>query len=147
MKEDKDKSSDKNQTYVLIGVALIILAVLFVFFAFMQPRVSNDYAVSNAETVLNLPSFSSSDLSDNQQSAAASQASAETEKSSASFPINLNTCSASDLMEIKGVGEKRANAIISYRDVIGGYTSVEQLKDISGIGESVYASIEPYVTV
>ncbi len=50
-------------------------------------------------------------------------------------------------MAIDNVGETRANAIIAYREYLGGYTSVEQLKNISGIGDSVYALIEPYVTV
>ena len=50
-------------------------------------------------------------------------------------------------MTIDNIGEARAGAIIAYRDYLGGYTSVEQLKDISGIGDAVYASIEPYVTV
>ncbi|MDE6413609.1 MAG: helix-hairpin-helix domain-containing protein, partial [Eubacterium sp.] len=35
----------------------------------------------------------------------------------------------------------------AYREHLGGYTSVEQLKNISGIGDAVYASIAPYVTV
>ena len=50
-------------------------------------------------------------------------------------------------MTIDMIGQTRANAIIAYRDYLGGYTSVEQLRNISGIGESVYAAIEPYVTV
>ena len=50
-------------------------------------------------------------------------------------------------MSIENVGESRANAIIEYRDYLGGYTSVEQLKDIKGIGDATFAKIEPYVTV
>ena len=34
-----------------------------------------------------------------------------------------------------------------YRDYLGGYTSVSQLKDIKGIGDATFAKIEPYVTV
>lgn len=64
-----------------------------------------------------------------------------------SYPINLNTCTAEELMSIENVGESRANAIIEYRDYLGGYTSVEQLKDIKGIGDATFAKIEPYVTV
>ncbi|MDE7124673.1 MAG: helix-hairpin-helix domain-containing protein, partial [Eubacterium sp.] len=59
----------------------------------------------------------------------------------------LNTCTAAELMTIDMIGQTRANAIIAYRDYLGGYTSVEQLRNISGIGDSVYAAIEPYVTV
>ena len=50
-------------------------------------------------------------------------------------------------MTISGIGETRANAIIAYREYLGGYTDVEQLKDIYGIGDGIFAKIEPYVTV
>ena len=50
-------------------------------------------------------------------------------------------------MQIDGIGEVRAAAIIAYRNELGGYTSVEQLKNIKGIGEATFAKIAPYVTV
>lgn len=50
-------------------------------------------------------------------------------------------------MEIDGIGEVRADAIIAYREKLGGYSSVEQLKDISGIGDKTFEKIAPYVTV
>ena len=63
------------------------------------------------------------------------------------YPINLNSCSLEELTTIDGIGEKRAQAILDYRDYLGGYTSVSQLKDIKGIGDATFAKIEPYVTV
>ena len=68
-------------------------------------------------------------------------------ESSVSFPLDLNTCTAAQLMQIDGIGEVRASAIIAYRNELGGYTSVEQLKNIKGIGEATFAKIAPYVTV
>ncbi len=50
-------------------------------------------------------------------------------------------------MQIDGIGETRANAILAYREHIGGYTSVEQIKNISGISDGIYNSIAPYLTV
>ena len=49
-------------------------------------------------------------------------------------------------MAIDGIGETRADSILAYREQLGGYTSVEQLKEISGIGDTLYAKIAPYVT-
>ena len=63
------------------------------------------------------------------------------------YPINLNSCSLEELTTIDGIGETRAQAILDYRDYLGGYTSVSQLKDIKGIGDATFAKIEPYVTV
>jgi competence protein ComEA len=48
--------------------------------------------------------------------------------------INLNTASKQDLMSLDGIGEVKADAIISYRNQIGKFTSIEQLLDVKGIG-------------
>mgnify|MGYP003424679286 FL=1 len=48
--------------------------------------------------------------------------------------INLNTASADELAALKGVGEKKAQAIVDYREKQGKFTSVEQLEEVSGIG-------------
>lgn|GEM_PF-2022871 len=44
--------------------------------------------------------------------------------------INLNTATYKELQKIKGIGEKRAKTIVQYRNRLGGYASVEQLKEI-----------------
>ena len=49
--------------------------------------------------------------------------------------ININTADKDALMSIKGIGEKRAGAIIMYREQNGPFSSVEQLAEIKGIGE------------
>ena len=61
--------------------------------------------------------------------------------------VSLNTATAADLIALSGVGEKTAAAIIAHRDSIGGYTSVEQLKDVKGIGPAKYAELEKQVTL
>ena len=50
-------------------------------------------------------------------------------------------------MSVDGIGEQRAASIISYREYLGGFTSVEQLKDISGFGDAIYEKVAPYFTV
>ena len=135
--------SDKYQTRVLIGTALIILGVIFMIIALNQPKVSNDGVDSSVNSSVSDNAAGSSDKT------TVTESNSTTDKTavSVSFPINLNSCTAEDLMAIDNVGETRANAIIAYREYLGGYTSVEQLKNISGIGDSVYALIEHYVTV
>lgn len=63
------------------------------------------------------------------------------------YPVNLNTATVEDLMSVEGIGENRAWQIVSYRNEIGRYTSVAQIKNISGIGDGVYEQISPYLTV
>lgn len=53
----------------------------------------------------------------------------------------LNNASAEDFMQIRGIGEVKARAIIEYRTAIGGFRRVSQLRDISGISDSTMALI------
>jgi len=49
--------------------------------------------------------------------------------------ININTADKEVLMSIKGIGEKRAEAIIAYREQNGPFKSVDQLAEIKGLGQ------------
>ena len=52
--------------------------------------------------------------------------------------VNINTADKEALMTlIKGVGEKRAEAIIAYREQNGSFKSVEELADVRGVGPSI----------
>ena len=48
--------------------------------------------------------------------------------------VNLNTASINELTALKGIGEKKAQAIVDYREKQGKFTSVDQLEEVSGIG-------------
>ncbi len=61
--------------------------------------------------------------------------------------INLNVATESELRSIDGIGEKLAKRIVDKRDSIGSFTAVEQLLEIEGIGENIFAKIKDYVTV
>lgn len=61
--------------------------------------------------------------------------------------INLNTADASQLQVIKGIGPKTAEAIISFRDDQGPFSSVDQLLAIKGIGEKKLAKMRDQLTV
>lgn len=61
--------------------------------------------------------------------------------------VNLNTATEADLQTISGIGVKRAIDIIAYREANGGFKSVDDLNNVSGIGDKTMESIRPYVTV
>ncbi|HEM3634002.1 TPA: helix-hairpin-helix domain-containing protein [Streptococcus suis] len=61
--------------------------------------------------------------------------------------VNLNTATEVDLQTISGIGTKRATDIIAYREANGGFKSVDDLNNVSGIGDKTMESIRPYVTV
>lgn len=62
------------------------------------------------------------------------------------FPIELNTASAEELMEINGVGESIAEAIVEYARSVG-FSSKNDLMNVPGIGEKRFENISPYVYV
>jgi len=52
--------------------------------------------------------------------------------------VNINTADKEALMtSIKGVGEKRAEAIIAYREQNGSFKSVDELAEVRGVGSSI----------
>jgi competence protein ComEA len=61
--------------------------------------------------------------------------------------VNLNTASEQQLEELPEVGPVTAQAILTYRQQNGGFTSIDQLLDVQGIGDKTMAQLQPYVTV
>ena len=61
--------------------------------------------------------------------------------------ININTAGKESLMSIKGIGEKRADAIISWREKHGPFKSVDDLEGINGIGKSIIEDNRKSLTV
>lgn len=61
--------------------------------------------------------------------------------------INVNKASRNQLAVIKGLGMKKAQAIIDYRQENGDFVSLESLIKVKGIGKSTLQKIEPFVTL
>ncbi|WP_369208379.1 helix-hairpin-helix domain-containing protein [Streptomyces sp. PU-14G] len=61
-------------------------------------------------------------------------------------PISLSAATPEQLETLPGVGPVLAQHIVDYRTEHGGFTSVDQLKEVNGIGEKRFADIKPKVT-
>jgi len=61
--------------------------------------------------------------------------------------VNINTATATQLEELPGVGPVTAESIIAFRTEHGAFTNVEELLDVSGIGDATLAEIAPHVTI
>jgi competence protein ComEA len=61
--------------------------------------------------------------------------------------IALNTATASELETLPGVGPVLAGRIVAHREGIGAFAAVEDLLDVSGIGEAILARLRPLVRV
>jgi competence protein ComEA len=61
--------------------------------------------------------------------------------------VNVNTADQATLVTLERIGESRAQAIIQYRQEHGPFKTVEQLKDVPGIGDKVLDAIKAKITV
>lgn len=61
--------------------------------------------------------------------------------------ISINTASQEELMTLNSIGEAKAKAIIEYRNTNGNFKSIEDIKNVSGIGDSLFEKIKSYITV
>lgn len=150
-------SDSKRQSIILTGVGLIIIGAIILGFALSQPKVAVSSLESDASVQSSQQTYDNEDVSlqtksnlqnyDESNYSQSDSGKQNDQEASVSYPLNLNTCTAEELMTISGIGEVKASAIIEYREYLGGYTSVEQIKNIKGIGDKVYEKISPYLTV
>lgn len=67
--------------------------------------------------------------------------------SAASQPVNLNAATPDQLTNLDGIGPKTAQKIIEYREAHGGFTSVEELLEVPGIGPAKFEQIKGQVVI
>jgi competence protein ComEA len=65
----------------------------------------------------------------------------------ASAALDLNTATKDELIALSGIGPAKAQAILDYRMQHGGFKSVDELKDVKGIGARQLEKLKPELTV
>ena len=108
---------EKKDPLLLAAAALAVSAVIILYGIFDSPKY-NSFEAKLTETSA---SFSVSEAS-----------TAEPDKI-----ININTADVSELMELEGIGEKKAEDIIEYRLKNGKFRSAEELTEVDGIGITI----------
>lgn len=71
----------------------------------------------------------------------------ESKDNSTSNKVNINKASKEELMKLKGLGESKADAIITYRTNNGDFKTIEDIKNVSGIGDALFDTIKDFITV
>lgn len=70
-----------------------------------------------------------------------------TESSGETIKVNINTASEQELQQLSGIGAKKAADIIQYREANGSFKKIEELSEVSGIGEKTVEKLRPFVTL
>ncbi len=60
--------------------------------------------------------------------------------------LNINIASQKALAQLPGIGEKTAKKIVEYRNAHGFFNSIEEIKNVSGIGEKKFEKLKDYIT-
>lgn len=61
--------------------------------------------------------------------------------------ININQATAEELTTLSGIGDSKAKAIVEYREKNGMFSTIEDLKNVNGIGEATFENIKSQITV
>ncbi|MBP1637462.1 MAG: hypothetical protein H6Q18_251 [Bacteroidetes bacterium] len=61
--------------------------------------------------------------------------------------VELNSADTTSLLQIRGIGRKYAKGIVGYRRILGGYYSVEQLREVYGMRPENFEKIKPFLTI
>lgn len=115
--------NDKNYTLLLIAFALVIVFALTMYSVFDSPKYNPVQAVMLSSEVV-LPVTAGNTIPEETQ--------AEATPDSGTL-ININTATVTELMELDEIGEKKAQAIVDYRNENGVFRNVYELANVSGI--------------
>ena len=72
---------------------------------------------------------------------------AQAQKKGPVRPININTATRTELIQIPNIGEKMADRIVEFRKANGPFKRIEEVMNVRGMGEKTFLSIKRHLTV
>src|SRR5262245_49436609 len=61
--------------------------------------------------------------------------------------VNVNTATAEELVRLPGIGDAKARAILDFRKEKGAFKSIEQLREVKGIGDAALERLRPHLAI
>lgn len=124
---ENNNNAEKFTIKILISTAIAMAAVILCYNAIFVPK---------------MPPISVSVTGKNIKSPSDSYKITQVEK------VNINTADENTLSEnLTGIGPAIAERIISYRNHYGGFQTIDELKNVKGIGEKIFEKIKDDITV
>lgn len=103
-------------------------------------------AVYDGQKIL-IASYEESEKRSKSQTLAAPTEQSGISSSADEVRVNINTADSVTLQTIPGIGPSKAERILEYRNTQGRFQSIDDIKNISGIGDKTFESIKKYITV
>ncbi|MNJ36592.1 ComE operon protein 1 [compost metagenome] len=107
-----------------------------------KPNRLDEAAVGEHTAVASSDNTAVAATAENEAAAPSQPSSVESEQDGL---ISVNTANMNQLQTIPGIGEKKAQAIINYRNEHGSFKSLSDLKKVKGIGDKVLQKMKPYI--
>ena len=81
------------------------------------------------------------------QQSSHSNVSKSTIMTDSSGQVHLNQANIDELQKLKGIGEKKAQAIVEYRQKNGGFKNIDEFKNVKGIGPAIFEKNKPRLSL
>ena len=124
-----------NKNYSTEKILLIVALILFAGIIFFNAFYKSDASIPSVIYINENDKVNSENLDDNGQISNLNK-------------ININTATVEELSEnLSGIGETIAKRIVEYREHNGEFTNIEDIKNVSGIGDKMFESIKDHICV
>ena len=124
-----------NKNYSTEKILLIVALILFAGIIFFNAFYKSDASIPSVIYINENDKISSENLDDNESNRNLNK-------------ININTATVEELSEnLSGVGKSIAKRIVEYREHNGEFTNIEDIKNVSGIGDKMFESIKDLICV
>ncbi|MGN7414170.1 ComEA family DNA-binding protein [Paenibacillus sp. SAF-068] len=139
MQTGNDVKADKSKELVSVGVEGNSEVQI--------PNQTNDNLSDTATSTEPVMQGANSNSSVTSETALSSNPSVVREEPADNGKIDVNTAPVSKLTELPGIGEKKAQAIVDYRNAHGPFAKVSDLTKVKGIGMKMLEKMAPYVQI